>query len=244
MTPKRIPTEATVSSVEAVLSRQRELSESAKDNIRSRIASTIQSASLPDSNLTKDERQALKRLKTDENIVILSADKGRVTVVMDKTDYYDKMDALVNDKQTYQVLKRDPTPALQCKLNSKLLDLKKTDAIDIQRYNRLRCRVPQLPKLYGLPKLHKPNIPMRPIVSFCGSPTYQLSKYLTTVLKPLTDESRHKLQSTENFIDAIKTVQVPDDYRLVSFDVKSLFTSIPLQLALDCTAVRTTTRDL
>ena len=235
VTPKRIPTEAIVSSVEAILSRQRELSESAKDNIRSRIASTIQSASLPDSNLTKDERQALKRLKTDENIVILPADKGRVTVVMDKTDYYDKMDALVNDKQTYQVLKRDPTPALQRKLNSKLLDLKKTDAIDIQRYNRLRCRVPQPPKLYGLPKLHKPNIPMRPIVSFCGSPTYQLSKYLTTVLKPLTDESRHKLQSTENFIDAIKTVQVPDDYKLVSFDVKSLFTSIPLQLALDCT---------
>ena len=186
--------------------------------------------------MTKDERQALKRLKTDENIVILPADKGRVTVVMDKTDYYDKMDTLVNDKQTYEGLKRDPTPALQRKLNSKLLDLKKTDVIDIQRYNRLRCRVPQPPKLYGLPKLHKPNIPMRPIVSFCGSPTYELSKYLTTILKPLTNESRHKLQSTETFVDAIKTVQIPDDYKLVSFDVKSLFTSIPLQLALDCTA--------
>ena len=73
---------------------------------------------------------------------------------------------------------------------------------------------------------------MRPIVSFCGSPTYQLSKYLTTILQPLTDKSRRKLQSTENFIDAIKTVQIPDDYKLVSFDVKSLFTSIPLQLAL------------
>ena len=204
-------------------------SESAKDNIRSRIASTIQSSSLTDSNLTKGERQALKRLKTDENIVILPADKGRVTVVMDKTNYYDKMDTLVNDKQTYEALKRDPTPSLQRKLNSELLDLKKTDVIDIQRYNRLRCRVPQPPKLYGLPKLHKPNIPMQPIVSFCGSPTYELSKYLTTILKPLTNESRHKLQSTETFIDAIKTVQIPDDYKLVSFDVKSLFTSIPLQ---------------
>ena len=141
MTPKHIPTEAIVSSVEAVLSRQRKLPESAKDNIRSRVASTIQSTSLTDSNLTKDERQGLKRLKTDENIVILPADKGRVTVVVDKTDYYDKMDTLVNDKQTYEELKRDPTPTLQRKLNSKLLDLNKTDVIDIQRYNRLRCHV-------------------------------------------------------------------------------------------------------
>ena len=91
--------------------------------------------------------------------------------------------------------------------------------------------------IYGLPKLHKPGIPMRPIVSFCGSPTYQLSRYLTTILQPLTDKSRRKLQSTENFIDAIKTVQIPDDYRFMSFDVKSLFTSIPLQLALQCTEI-------
>ena len=78
---------------------------------------------------------------------------------------------------------------------------------------------------------------MRPIVSLCGSPTYQLSKHLTNILKPLTDKSGHKLQSTDNFIDAIKMVQIPDDHKLVSFNVKSLFTSIPLQLALDCTKI-------
>ena len=72
---------------------------------------------------------------------------------------------------------------------------------------------------------------MRPIASFCGSPTYQWSKYLPLTDKPLTDKSRRKLQSTEDFINATKT----DDYKLVSFDVKSLFTNILLQLALQCT---------
>ena len=66
------------------------------------------------------------------------------------------------------------------------------------------------------------------------------SRYLTNVLKPLTDESTHKLQSTENFIDAIKTIQMPDDHKLVSFD------SIPLQLAQDCTenAIKNSTVEL
>ena len=61
VTPKRIPTDDIVSSVESVLARQRELPESTKDDIRSRIASTLQSASLTDCNLTKDELHALKR---------------------------------------------------------------------------------------------------------------------------------------------------------------------------------------
>ena len=124
MTPKRIPTESIVSSVEAVLSRQRDLSESAKDNIRSRSASTVQSASIPDNNLTKDEQQALKRLKND-NIVILPADKGRVTVVMDKTDYFDKMDALVNDKQLTKNLNATRRQHFNVNLTAKYLRLRR-----------------------------------------------------------------------------------------------------------------------
>ena len=86
---------------------------------------------------------------------MLPADKGWVTVVIDKTD------TLVNDKQIYEELKRDPTPALQQKLHGKLLGLprlKKADAYNNTRYYRLSSSVPQPPKLYGLPKLHKSNI--------------------------------------------------------------------------------------
>ena len=164
--PKHIPTDDIVSSVESVLARQRELPESSKDDIRSMLASTLQSASITDCNLKKDELHSLRRLRNDKDKVKLPVDKERVTVAMDKKDYTDKMDSLVNDKQTHEPLQRDPTPALQGRLNGKLLDLKNIETIDIQLYYRLRCRIPPSAKLYGLPKLHKPNIPMRPIVLF------------------------------------------------------------------------------
>ena len=49
---------------------------------------------------------------------------------MDKKDYSDKMNPLVNNKQTCKPLKCDPSPALPLRLNGKLVDLKKTETID------------------------------------------------------------------------------------------------------------------
>ena len=57
ITPRRIPIETIVSSVEAVVAHQRDLTESTKDEIRSRVASTVQSASIRDNNLTRDEQR-------------------------------------------------------------------------------------------------------------------------------------------------------------------------------------------
>ena len=45
------------------------------------------------------------------------------------------------------------------------------------------------PLLYGLPKVHKPEVPLRPIASFIHSPTYQLSKHLSQLLSALVGKS-------------------------------------------------------
>ena len=45
------------------------------------------------------------------------------------------------------------------------------------------------PKFYGLPKIHKPDTPLRPIVSSCGSVTYGVAKELAKILKPLLGKS-------------------------------------------------------
>ena len=82
-----------------------------------------------------------------------------MTVIMNKSDYIDKVNTLLNDTETYQP--HDATSA----------------------------------KFYGLPKIHKENIPLRPIVSLPGSPTYLLSKYLAMVLHPLVKTSPHTIDN-------------------------------------------------
>lgn len=41
------------------------------------------------------------------------------------------------------------------------------------------------PRLYGLPKIHKMEVPLRPIVSYINTPTYELSKLVSRLIKPL-----------------------------------------------------------
>ena len=111
----------------------------------------------------------------------------------------------------------------------KLKPLKDKDKLGEANYKRIRPNDASTAKFYGLPKIHKENIPLRPIVSLPGTPTYELSKYLAMILHPLVKTSPHTINNANTFFTNIKDLQ-PDEI-MISFDVVSLFTSIPLDTA-------------
>ena len=92
---------------------------------------------------------------------------------------------------------------------------------------------------FGLAKVHKLNgstdvnqLPLRPVISNIGTATYELSKYLADLLRPLT-KSEYSIDSTKDFIDRIRQKGIPQGYEMVSFDVVSLFTSVPLDYTIN-----------
>ena len=81
--------------------------------------------------------------------------------------------------------------------------------------------------MYGLPKVHKIGCPIRPILSALNTFNYNVAKWFVPILEPLTKNAFTVINSTQ-FVKEINNINIPQSSFLASFDVKSLFTNIPL----------------
>ena len=155
--------------------------------MRRAVNTILQQAEPQKPNITREQQDALRSLKEDKSIMVLPADKGRASVILD-TDtymYHAKMSALINSGP-YQLLKKDPTDHLTHKLSEKLLTLKRNGHISEAVYNKISPRHKQPPRIYGLLKIHKANTLLRPIGSCVNTFTYDLSAFFANILSPLT----------------------------------------------------------
>ncbi len=89
------------------------------------------------------------------------------------------------------------------------------------------------PRIYGPPKIHNERIPLRPIVDFTGSPTYEWARQLATILKPLMGQTTTHVHNAATFCDEIKRFTIDDVEVIVSYDVVSLYIKVPIHQALD-----------
>ena len=115
VTPANIPDTEIIAKVEIAA---RQLDAEQADTVRRAVNGILQQAELPEPNITKEMRDALKSLKEDESIMVLPADKGRASVVMDTDTYRAKMSTLI-EKGPHQLLNKDPTDRLSRKLSEK-----------------------------------------------------------------------------------------------------------------------------
>ena len=90
-----------------------------------------------------------------------------------------------------------------------------------------------IPKFYGLPKVHKENTPLRPIVSSIGSVSYGVAKEVARIIKSLVGATEHHVNNSMEFTEEIKKMKLEKGECLTSYDVSALFTSIPISSALD-----------
>ena len=137
-------------------------------------------------------------------------------------------------------MKKDFTKSVERRVTSEILKLQKQELIPKALADSLKPTASNIPKFYGLPKIHKSDVPLRPIVSSIGSPTYKLAKYINTLITPLAGLTPSYVKDSKHFVDDIKTIEIQPNEVMVSFDIKSLFTNVPVDEALEVILQRLT----
>ena len=111
----------------------------------------------------------------------------------------------------YRRLGKDPTAAQESRLSSKLKELEKGGEITGSLYNQLRPSGSQPPRIYGLPKIHKPEVPFRPTVSCIESPSYQLSRYIASLISPLAGKTDSHVKKSRHFVEVMRGLRIEED---------------------------------
>ena len=181
-------------------------------------------------------RGSIRNLSNNENIVIMKQDKGRGVAIMDRNQYFDKCFTLLNSEQ-FVKLNQDATATTERKVQQILRKIKQKLPNEVSQ--KLYPTTSSPGKFYGTTKIHKllPNraideLPVRPIISNISTATYDLDRYLAKILSPLS-RLDYTVSSRKKFTEIIKLKSIPDNCKLVLFEVKSLFMEFPLDSTID-----------
>ena len=177
--------------------------------------------------------KTIRKLSSDTNVVCCKFDKGNGVVLLDRQDYNQKCYAILSDETKFKKLDSSHLSDIILKKRSSLQNyvyryLRNSDKIEKSVYDKLYDVGSSPGKFYGLVKVHKDGYPVRPVVSMIDTPEYGIAKWLDGFIKP-NIPSKYMLDSTDQFVDIIKDFPVYPNDKLVSFDVKSLYTNIPLK---------------
>jgi len=202
-------------------------------------------------NLTQEERNALQEITNREDIIIKRADKGGNFVIMDKDFYREKLvlQGHLNGNEYQEVTLDQDNIVMR---NLKILVNKYQDVLTTKELQFITNFEWKSSNFYVLPKIHKckdiintistckaeyiemlppENLKGRPIVAGPVSPTQRLSEFLDTLLKPIVPTLSTYVKDDWDFLR-----KLPKEFdtfsKLYSYDVVSLYTSIPHELGL------------
>ena len=208
-----------------------------KDELKSKLRRTCENYYKSSKNNSEVD-EIIKKISRNKNIKILKQDKGRGVVIMDSNKYTEKCMELINTNN-FRKMECDNTKDVEKSVQEALLKIK--GAIGEETYRQIYPSGSNPGKFYGTAKIHKvkstdqdkiSKLPIRPIVSNIGTATHKTAQYLSKLLSPLA-KSKYTIENTKDFVSKIQKMKVPNGFKLISFDVVSLFTNVPLNATID-----------
>lgn len=166
-----------------------------------------------------------------DSIIILNSDKSGTVVVMDRLQYREKVERVLQDTEKYKPVEgdRDPIPKIEKEINKKLKYLLEMNFITKDEYKKLESKNTNAGKLYFLVKSHKVDFPLRAVITGYDTPNQHITKFLAELLKPLVN-NKFRVKNSAQCISQFKDLRLSQGDILCSFDIFNLFPSLPINI--------------
>ncbi len=230
---KQLPIVKTIANIEAAI-----FNNPAENQIRAELTNIITNflngykvTSESDKMLLQFFYKTKKFVKENNQIVIVKSDKSNRTVILNRSEYEEKMEEMVSDKKTYIELVEDPSIKYEKQVNDTFDRWYEDGKMTFEENRDMKAHNTVAPGIYGLVK-EKEGRPLRPVVSTIQSPTYKLSKMLASILTKAIGKSRYHVKDSWEFAEFIRKQTIPNGHKMVSLDAKSLFTNVAKSLSM------------
>ena len=198
----------------------------------------------PESNLTKQQKQGLKKLKgrvKNGEIVCFQTDKSGSISVDTPDNYVDSMQPHLEGTIPSTEEEYTKTEKL---INAHMMNWCRIMKFDKKVAHNFISENNEIPPLYGLRKDHKDvpageeekGPPQRPVCGAVVASNYSLSHFISTILQPVIQQAKHPCNSTEDMLSRVREINETvnlDNCVIGSMDVKALYPSIDIDFATE-----------
>ena len=173
------------------------------------------------------------------DLLAVPFDKGTGFCMMKSSDYEAKIKKIL-DLPQFEVVNttrknaKDITLKEEERIQAKLTSMKNVRKINDELYNKIKPRGSQPPRLYGLAKVHKDDTPLRPVLSMPGSAYHKVALQVAEWLAKIPEAQLNS--SAKQVADKVKSLELAEDEEMVSFDVRALYTNVPVKEAIKLAA--------
>ena len=182
------------------------------------------------------QHRVLQNLRKSKDIIIAKPDKGNRVFILDQKFYDNTIQEIISDTFKFEKLNEDPTLKREASQQRFLRKLKQKNFSNENECDKLYPSGYIPARINGTPKMNKFSssdsfFQLCPIASSIGTFNYNLARFLCDLLSPLVP-NYYSCKDTFSFVSQIKNANLSRIF-LVSYDVTSLFTNIPLQETID-----------
>lgn len=184
-------------------------------------------------NISKTAVNGLHNLKKRKEIVVVRADKGGATVVMDAQDYSQKLEKLVEDKEFFVNIKKNPVKCLEKNIKGRIEEMRKAKMLCKGDERDWIMGSAECPVMNGFPKIHKMGNPLHPVVSAINDPGKKISQRLASILKVILPDGWGRVKKVDDVIGDLKKINIHEQETICSLDVISMFPNINRKVLID-----------